>query len=70
MKDKETKKVEALISKATKNNRVYYNISVTIEGMKVQLQPKFLNNKQKGLLNHKIARLVGDENANKQTNKK
>lgn len=53
--------IKASVKKAQKDGKVYYNIIVEVEGMKVQVAPKFLNNKQKALLNHKLARAVGDE---------
>lgn len=56
---------DGFIVKTIKNNKTYYNIKVNICGMTFQVDPKFLNSKQKALLRHKIARLVGDENNEK-----
>lgn len=43
-----------------KDGNTYYNISIHVDGMAVQLEPKFLNNKQKALLRYKLAKLMGD----------
>lgn len=61
MKDKKKDVFDGVIVKTTKNNKTYYNLKVKICGMTFQVDPKFLNAKQKALLRHKIAILVGDE---------
>ena len=54
-------KVNMVLKSKHKDDNVYYNIIVTIEGMTICLEPKFLNFKQSLLLKHKLARLMGDE---------
>lgn len=57
---KETKEIKCQVTKVTKDGKTYYNISIYLDGMKVQVETKFLNNKQKALLRYKLAKLMGD----------
>ena len=59
---KSKQEIKTTCKKVVKNKKVYYNINLEVEGMKFQVEPKFLNAKQKALLKHKLARLMGDEN--------
>lgn len=73
MKDKKTKvaiTTQAVIKRVVKNGTIYHNINITIGAMSFEIEPKFLNRKQRGLLFHECERLAGVEDVNKQTNKK
>lgn len=63
MKPNKTKTIEipATIKKVAKDGYIYYNVTINIEGMDLCIAPKFLNFKQRILLRHKLARLMGDE---------
>lgn len=51
------------IKRANVEGKTYYNLRINIDGMDVAIQTKFLNKKQSALLRHKLARLMGDEDA-------
>lgn len=52
------------ISKKVKDNRTFYNLSITIEDMTFDVRPVFLTFTQRQRLNHAIKRLTGEEQKN------
>lgn len=52
------------ISKKVKDNRTYYNLSITIGDMTFDVRPVFLTFTQRQRLNHAIKRLTGEEQKN------
>lgn len=53
--------IPCTIKKKEKGNRVYYNISITIDDMTFDVRPVFLTFTQRQRLNHAIKRLTGEE---------
>lgn len=50
------KEIKAYVKNAKKEG--YYNIFIEIDGFRCKVTSKFLNNKQKALLRHKLASLM------------
>lgn len=55
--NKQNKEIKAFVKNAKKAG--YFNIMIEVDGFKCEVAPKFLNNKQKALLRHKLATLIG-----------
>lgn len=53
--------IPATIKKVNKDKKNYYNLVINVNGMDVQVEPKFLNGKQKRLYVYKLAQLMGDK---------
>lgn len=51
------KEIKAYVKNAKKEG--YYNIFIEIDGFRCEVTSKFLNNKQKALLRHKLVTLMG-----------
>lgn len=60
-KDIKAVDIPATIKKVNKDKKNYYNLVININGMDVQVEPKFLNEKQKRLYVYKLAQLMGDK---------
>lgn len=56
--------IPCTIKKKAKDNRTYYNISITIDDMTFDVRPVFLTFTQRQRLNHAIKRLSGEEQRN------
>ena len=71
MKKYKSVPIEGSVEKIKDGDKVYYHINVLLGDKQVEVKPVFFTSpKQRGLIKHLCARLIGDEHAVKQKNKK